>query len=83
MEAGCKFQFFEVIGTNVLANEVVGTFPIWPRKSVGNRENACYAQSTLWGELLTLTLVINIYIYEKRYFSKYLIMGDKLSTASD
>ena len=32
-----------------------GTFLIWPRKSVGNRRNACYAQSTVWGELLTLT----------------------------
>ena len=32
-----------------------GTFLTWPRKSVGNRRNACYAQSTLWKELLTLT----------------------------
>ena len=32
-----------------------GTFLIWPRKSVGNPRNACYAQSTLWEELLTLT----------------------------
>ena len=54
MEAGREFQFLEVIGTNVLANEVKwsGTFLIWPRKSVGNRR---IAQSTLWLELLTLT----------------------------
>ena len=32
-----------------------GTFLIWPRKSVGNPRNACYAQSMLWEELLTLT----------------------------
>ena len=32
-----------------------GTFLIWSRRNVGNRRNACYAQSTLWGELLTLT----------------------------
>ena len=32
-----------------------GTFRIWLRKRVGNRRNACYAQSTLWEELLTLT----------------------------
>ena len=53
MEAGREFQFLEVIGTNVLADEVVRH--VWPRKSVGNRRNACYAQSTLWGELLNLT----------------------------
>ena len=32
-----------------------GTFLIYPRKSVGNWQNACYAHSMLWGEFLILT----------------------------
>ena len=56
-KAGREFQFLEVIGTNVLANEVVRHFSnLTAKKSVGNRRNACCAQSTLWEELLTLTL---------------------------
>ena len=48
MEAGKEFQFLEVMGTNVLANEVVRHFSNLTAKRV-------LAQSTLWGELLTLT----------------------------
>ena len=54
-----------------------GTFLIRPRKSVGNPRNVCYAQSTLWEELLTLThrstcrgrifllLILNKKLYER------------------
>ena len=55
MEAGREFQFLEIIGTNVLAKEVVRHFSNLTAQSVGNRRNACYAQSMLWEELLTLT----------------------------
>ena len=47
MEAGSEFQFFKIIGTNVLANEVVRHFCNLTAKE-------CW-ESALWGELLTLT----------------------------
>ena len=41
---------FEVMGTNVLANEWSGVFSIKLR--IGIRRIACYAQSRLWGEII-------------------------------
>ena len=50
MGAGREFRFLEVMGVlNVLA-----LFQ-FNRERVGNRQNACYAQSMLWKELLILT----------------------------
>ena len=37
-----------------------GTFLIWPRESVGNRWNACDAQSTIWQELRAYERVFKI-----------------------
>ena len=52
LEAGREFQFLEVIGTNVLPNEVVRHFSNLTAKECWE---SCYEQSTLWGESLTLT----------------------------
>ena len=47
MEAGSEFQFLEVMGTNVLANEVVRHISNLTEKDVGDWRNACYTQSML------------------------------------
>ena len=63
-----------------------GTFLIWPWKSVGNPRNACYAQSTLWEELLTLTLrsTCRGSIYSmKHYMSEAMIAYHLGSVATD
>ena len=48
MEAGSEFQFFEVVGTNVLVNEVVRHFSNLTAKE-------CWESAKREGELRTLT----------------------------
>ena len=54
MVAGREVQFLEVMGTNIiLANVVVRHFSnLAAKESLGSAKR--YAQSMLWGELLTL-----------------------------
>ena len=54
MEAGSEFQLFEVIGTNVLANEEVRHFSKLDRERVlGIGETRATRKSRFGGELLT------------------------------
>ena len=56
MEAGGEFQFLEVIGTNVLANEVVRHFSNLTAKACWeSAKRVLRAKHALGGELLTLT----------------------------
>ena len=56
MEAVREFQFLEVIGTNVLANEVVRHFSNLTAKGCWeSAKRVLRAKHTLWEELLTLT----------------------------
>ena len=56
MEAGREFQFLEVIGTNVLANDVVRHFSNLTAQSVlGIGETRATRKERFGGELLTLT----------------------------
>ena len=56
MEAGREFQFLEVIGTNVLANEVVRHFSNLTAKECWESvKRVLRAKHAFWEELLTLT----------------------------
>ena len=55
MEAGREFQFLEVIGTNVLANEVVGHFSNLNAKECWESTKRVLRAKHALGELLTLT----------------------------
>ena len=56
MEAGREFQLLEVIGTNVLANEVVRHFSnLTATEWLGIGETRATRKARFGGELLTLT----------------------------
>ena len=56
MEAGREFQFLEVIGTNVLANEVVRHFSnLTANEVLGIGETCATRKARFGGKLLTLT----------------------------
>ena len=78
MEAGREFQFLEVIGTNVLANEVVRHFSNLTAKECWES-----AKRVLWEELLTLThrSTCRGSIYSKGKVQKY-FFGEPASRES-
>ena len=56
MEAGREFQFLEVMGTNVLVNEVVRHFSnLTAKKCWESAKRVLRVKRALGGELLTLT----------------------------
>ena len=56
MGAGREFQFLEVMGTNVLAKEVVRHFSnLTAKECWESAKRVLRARHTLWEELLTLT----------------------------
>ena len=54
-ETGKQSQFLEVMGTNVLVNEVVRHFSNSAAQGVGKRQIVCFLQTRFWENLLTLT----------------------------